>query len=133
MALLKTKLTDVISVTGISTVGIFTAGTTPVPVGTSGTTYVRTVLMHNTGLATATSSIYIYPDGVTDVSVGQTAYRVARVDLASNETYFYEMNYPMTLTSGDKIIVEITEPSIFSGGTGIGSAVNYQVIGDTSS
>lgn len=133
MALLKTKLTDVISVTGISTVGIFTAGTTPVPVGTSGTTYVRTVLMHNTGLATATSSIYIYPDGVTDVSVGQTAYRVARVDLASNETYFYEMNYPMTLTSGDKIIVEITEPSIFSGGTGIGSAINYQVICDTSS
>ena len=87
--------------------------------------------MHNTGLATATSSLYIYPSGVSDVSVGQTAYRIARVDLASNESFFFETNYPLVLTHDDKIIAEVTIPSASAGGSGIGSIVNYQIIGDT--
>ena len=85
--------------------------------------------MHNTGLATATSSLYVYPSGVSDVSVGQTAYRLGRVDLASNETFFFEMNYPLVLTNQEKIVVEVTAPA--SGGTGIGSAINFQILGDT--
>jgi hypothetical protein len=85
--------------------------------------------MHNTGLGTATSSLYVYPNGVSDISVGQTAYRLARVDIASNETFFYEMNYPLVLVDGEKIIVEVTAPG--SGGTGIGSAINFQILGDT--
>ena len=67
--------------------------------------------MHNTGLTTATSSLYVYPSGVSDVTVGQTAYRLARVDLDSNETFFYEMNYPLVLTDQEKIVVEVTQPS----------------------
>ena len=39
------------------------------------------------------------------------------------------MNYPLVLTDGEKIIVEVTAPA--SGGTGIGSAINYQILGDT--
>ena len=74
--------------------------------------------MHNTGLATATSSLYVYPSGVSDVSVGQTAYRLARVDLASNETFFFEMNYPLVLTN-QKIVVEVTQPATEVGGAGI--------------
>ena len=85
--------------------------------------------MHNTGLSTATSSLYIYPNGVSDVSVGQTAYRLARVDLSANETFFYEMNYPLVLVNQERIVVEVTAPA--SGGTGIGSAINYQILGDT--
>jgi hypothetical protein len=87
--------------------------------------------MHNTGLATATSSLYVYPNGVSDISVGQTAYRLARVDLNSNETFFYEMNYPLVLVDGEKIIVEVTAPSDTVGGAGIGSAINFQILGDT--
>ena len=87
--------------------------------------------MHNTGLATATSSLYVYPSGVSDVSVGQTAYRLARVDIASNETFFYEMNYPLVLTHDESLVVEVTAPAAVVGGTGIGSAINYQVLGDT--
>ena len=85
--------------------------------------------MHNTGLGTATSSLYVYPNGESNITVGQTAYRLARVDIAANETFFYEMNYPLVLTDGEKIIVEVTAPT--SGGTGIGSAINYQILGDT--
>jgi hypothetical protein len=129
MALQRTKLLGVQSVTGIATVGIFTAGVTTTAAGVAGTTYIRSVIMHNTGLATCTSSLYVYPTGVAATGVGQIAYRLARVDLNSNETFFFESNYPLVLTSQDKIVVEITAPA--AGGAGIGSVVNYQILGDT--
>ena len=133
MGLKRTKLLGIQSVSGIATVGILTVGVTPTAggVGVASTTYLRGVVMHNTGLATATSSLYVYPNGVSDISVGQTAYRLARVDISSNETFFYEMNYPLVLTDGEKIIVEVTQPATAVGGAGIGSAINYQLLGDT--
>lgn len=85
--------------------------------------------MHNTSSATATSSLYIYPTVAAATGVGQTIYRIARVDLSANETFFFESNYPIVLTNGDKVVVEITAPA--SGGVGVGSVVNYQVLGDT--
>jgi hypothetical protein len=129
MALQRTKLLGVQSVTGIATVGIFTAGVTTTAAGVAGTTYIRSVIMHNTGLATCTSSLYVYPTGVAATGVGVTAHRLARVDLSSNETFFFESNYPLVLTNQDKIVVEITAPA--AGGAGIGSVVNYQILGDT--
>ena len=133
MTLKRTKLLGIQAVTGINTVGIMTVGvtTTAGGVGIASTTYLRGVVMHNTGLATATSSLYVYPSGVSDVSVGQTAYRLARVDLDTNETFFFEMNYPLVLTSQEKIVVEVTAPAVAVGGAGIGSAVNFQILGDT--
>ena len=133
MALQRTKLLGIQAVTGINTVGILTVGTTATAggVGIASTTYLRGVVMHNTGLATCTSSLYVYPSDVSDVSVGQTAYRLARVDLNSNETFFFEMNYPLVLTDQEKIVVEVTPPAAEVGGTGIGSVVNYQILGDT--
>ena len=133
MGLKRTKLLGIQAVTGISTVGILTVGTTQTAggVGIASTTYLRGVVMHNTGLGTATSSLYVYPSGVTDVSVGQTAYRLSRVDLSPNETFFYEMNYPLVLVDQEKIVVEVTQPSATVGGTGIGSAINFQILGDT--
>lgn len=129
MALRRTKLLNIQSVTGIATVGIFTVGTTNTAVGIASTTYVRGVIMHNTGSATATSSLYVYPTSVAATGIGQTVYRIARVDLSTNETFFFETNYPIVLTSGDKVVVEITAPA--TGGVGVGSVVNYQILGDT--
>ena len=131
MALQRTKLVGIQAVTGINTVGIFTAGVTNTAAGVAGTTYVRGLVMHNTGLSTCTSSLYVYPSDVSDVSVGQTAYRLARVDLNANETFFFEMNYPLVLVNQEKIVVEVTQPSAAVGGAGIGSVVNYQILGDT--
>ena len=128
MALRRTKLLNIQSVTGIATVGIFTAGVTTTAAGVAGTTYIRSVIMHNTGLATCTSSLYINPN-TTPVSIAITANRIARVDLAANETFFFEVNYPIVLTTNDTVSVQITAPD--SGGTGIGSVVNYQILGDT--
>ena len=131
MGLKRTKLLGIQAVTGISTVGILTVGTTATAggVGIASTTYLRGVVMHNTGLSTATSSLYIYPSSVAVTSVAQTAYRLSRVDIASNETFFFEMNYPLVLTNQEKIVVEVTQSS--NGGSGIGSAINFQILGDT--
>jgi hypothetical protein len=133
MSLKRTKLLGIQAITGINTVGILTVGTTQTAggVGIASTTYVRGVIMHNTGLATATSSLYIYPSSQAVSGVGVTAYRLARVDLASNETFFFEANYPLVLVNQEKIVVEVTQPATSVGGAGIGSIVNYQVLGDT--
>ena len=133
MALKRTKLLGVQAVTGIATVGILTVGTTQTAgsVGIASTTYLRGVVMHNTGLSTATSSLYVYPSSVAVSGVGVTAYRLARVDLNANETFFFEMNYPLVLTNQEKIVVEVTQPATAVGGAGIGSAINYQILGDT--
>jgi len=58
-----------------------------------------------------------------------------RVNLESNETFFFETPYPITLTPNDAIAVDIrlAEGLVdFSrGGTGIGSVVNVQLLGDS--
>ena len=135
MGLKRTKLLGVQSITGITTVGILTVGTTPTAggVGIASTSYIRGVIMHNTGLGTATSSLYVYPAGNNynhaAVGVGTTAFRLARVDIAPNETFFFEPNYPLVLTDRDFVVVEVTQSG--NGGGGIGSAINYQLLGDT--
>jgi hypothetical protein len=51
------------------------------------------------------------------------------LDLAPNETTFFETNYPFVMTNGDSLVVEVNIPDV--GGAGIGSAVNVLVNGDT--
>ena len=130
MALKKTQLLDITSVTGISTVGILTVGVTETAggVGIASTTYMKNIIMHNTGLGTARVSLYLNPN-TTPVSIAVTANRFLRVDIAPNETTFFESTYPIVLTHHDSLSVEITAPD--AGGTGIGSAVNFIVNGDT--
>ena len=133
MGLKRTKLLGIQAVTGINTVGILTVGVTQTAggVGIASTTYLRGVVMHNTGLGTATSSLYIYPDVHTPTALGVTANRLARVDLNPNETFFFEANYPIVLTDRETVVVEVTQPAVAVGGAGIGSAINYQILGDT--
>ena len=136
MGLKRTKLLDIQSITGIATVGIFTVGVTDCtrPVGVASTSYIRGVIMHNTGLATATSSLFVYPAGANrpesdNPGYATSAYRLAKVDIASNETFFFEPNYPITLVDRESIVVEVSAPN--AGGGGIGSVMNYQLLGDT--
>jgi len=132
MALKKTQLLDITSVTGIATVGILTVGVTQTAggVGIASTTYMKNVIMHNTGLGTARVSLYVNPN-TTPVLTGYgiTANRFLRIDIAPNETTFFESTYPIVLTHHDSLTVEVNVPG--SGGTGIGSAVNFIVNGDT--
>ena len=132
MTLKKTQLLDITSVTGIATVGILTVGVTQTAggVGIASTTYMKNIIMHNTGLGTARVSLYVNPNTTPVLTgYGVTANRFLRVDIAPNETTFFESTYPIVLTHHDSLTVEITAPD--AGGTGIGSAVNFIVNGDT--
>ncbi len=135
MGLQRTKLLSIQSVTGMSTVGIFTAGISTVSggggaVGIASTAFVRSVIMHNTGLGTARCSVYINPNTSSVITgYGITAERILRVDVAPNETTFFESNYPIVLAPYDAISVDVIPPD--EGGTGIGSAVNFIINGDT--
>ena len=132
MALKKTQLLDITSITGIATVGIFTVGVTPTAggVGVASTSYIKNLIMHNTGLGTARVSAYINPDTTPVLTgYGVTANRFLRLDLAPNETAFFESSYPIVMTSNDSLTVEVSAPD--AGGSGIGSAVNFIVNGDT--
>jgi len=132
MALKKTQLLDITSVTGIATVGILTVGVTETAggVGIASTTYLKNIIMHNTGLGTARVSAYINPNTTPVITgYGVTANRFLRVDLAPNETTFFESTYPIVMTHHDSLTVEVNVPDV--GGTGIGSAVNFIVNGDT--
>ena len=133
MALQKTQLLDITSVTGIATVGILTVGVTQTAggVGIASTTFIRSVIMHNTGLGTARVSLFTNPNtaNANALGYGVTANRILRVDVAPNETTFFESNYPIVLTHLDSLSVEVSVPD--AGGSGIGSMVNFIVNGDT--
>ena len=134
MGLKRTKLLDIQSITGIATVGIFTVGVTDCtgPVGVASTSYIRGIVAHNTGLGTAVATLSVYPAGAARAEVtgyGITAYRLAKVDLSSNETFFFEPNYPIVMVDREALVVEVTPPA--NNGTGIGSMVNFQILGDT--
>ena len=142
----QNKLSQIISITGINTVGILTIGVTETAggvVGIATTTYVRTALFHNAGragaattsgyagLGTVTCSVYIYPQFEEVQGVGKTAYRLLRKDLAPNETYMWDLpSYPVIMTDREKFVVELTKPADYVGGTGVGTVVNVQLYGD---
>ena len=132
MALKKTQLLDITSVTGLATVGILTVGVTQTAggVGIASTTYMKNIIIHNNGLGTARVSLYVNPNTTPVLTgYGVTANRFLRVDIAPNETTFFESTYPIVLTHHDSLTVEVNAPD--AGGTGIGSAVNFIVNGDT--
>ena len=133
MTLKKTQLIGITSVVGLSTVGILTVGVTDTQggVGIASTCYVRSVVMHNTGLGTARVSLYMNESAVQNaVATGVTANKFLTIDLAANETSFFEVNYPLVMSNwGDTLSVAIDAPD--EGGTGIGSMVNFIVNGDT--
>ena len=140
MGLKRTKLLDIKTVTGISTVGIFTVGITDCsgPVGVASTTYVRCIIMHSAiGVNSCTASVYLYPksaqgqEKAANTGIGDTNYRLLRISLDANETYFFEPVYPIVLVDRESIVVSVRHPSAASEGTGIGSMVNFQILGDT--
>ena len=138
MGLKRTKLLDIKNVAGISTVGIFTVGITDCtgPVGVASTTYLRSVMMHSAvGTGSCTASVYLYPasaqgqEKATSTGIGDTNYQILRVNLIQNETYFFEPVYPIVLVDRESIVVSVR--GAVDNGSGIGTQVNFQILGDT--
>ncbi len=87
MALKRTSLGDIQTVTGIATVGIFTAGVNATPVGIASTTYIKAAILHNVGVDTCRTSLYIYPDTTPVTGDANNSYRIMSVDMILELTY----------------------------------------------
>ena len=110
----QNKLTPIVSLTGINTVGIYTVGITELAGGggVCTTTYLRSILMHNTGLGTCTSSVYVYPHFEEVEGVGKTAYKLLNKSLESGETFLWDLpSYPIMMVDREKVVVEINAPN----------------------
>ena len=128
MALKRTSLGDIQTVTGIATVGIFTVGVNATPVGIVSTTYIKGALFHNTGVNTCKTSMYVYPDTTPITGFAITSYRILSVDMNPSETFSFEPSYPIVLTGSDSVAIEVSGTGAFSG---ISSSINVLLVGDT--
>ena len=110
----QNKLTPIVSLSGINTFGIYTVGITELAGGggVCTTTYLRSILMHNTGLGTCTSSVYVYPHFEEVEGVGKTAYKLLNKSLESGETFLWDLpSYPIMMVDREKVVVEINAPN----------------------
>lgn len=112
------------------------AGTTATvcQVASAKTAYIRSIVIFNNTIGTANTDlsqqiqIYMVPNSAGSVGVGTSAHRIARISLTSNDTFFFEPQYPITLqNTGDSI-------QVFNEGTfNLGAAtnpINVVILGD---
>jgi hypothetical protein len=120
---------------------VVAAGTTSTvyQVGSAKTAYVRSIVIYNNTVGTAntglaqTIQIYMVPNNGGSVGVATAGRCIGRVSLSADDTFFYDLQYPLTLqNTGDSIQV-FNEGSFAWSLSGIATAtnsVNVVVLGD---
>ena len=120
---------------------VVSAGTTATvySVGSAKTAYIRSIVICNTFSAGISSTlaqtvqIYMVPNSGGSVGVATAGNRIGRVSLTADDTFFYDLQYPITLQStGDSIQVynEGTFAFTLSGIATATNPVNVVVLGD---
>ncbi len=120
---------------------VVAAGTTATAysVGSAKTAYIRSIVICNTFAAGISSTIaqtvqiYVVPNNGGSVGVATSGHRIGRVSLTADDTFFYDLQYPITLpNTGDSIQVfnEGTFAFAFSGIATATNPVNVMVLGD---
>ena len=100
------------------------ATTTPVvTVGSAKTVYVRALEIHSLDPSnTANVQVHVVPNSGGNAGTASSTTRIARLGISTEDTYFFENAYPITLTAnGDSI-------QIYNENTA--DAVNVLVLGD---
>lgn len=120
---------------------VISAGTTATvySVGSAKTAYIRSIVIYNSSVGTANTSlaqtiqIYMVPNSGGSVGIATSAHRIGRVSLTADDTFFYDLQYPITLqNTGDSIQVfnEGTFAWTLSGIATATNPVNVVVLGD---
>ena len=117
MALARTDLTPVYQVGAASTVGVVT-------VGSAQTCYIKSIMIHNLSQSSSQNvDIHIVPNSSGSVGSSSSTTQIARLGIGTDDTFFFEPAYPITLVSnGDTIQVENEGQTP--------SALNVIVLGD---
>ena len=118
MALARGNLGNVTVVGAGTSTAVYT-------VGSAKTAYVKAVLLHNLSQSDVQNTrIHVVPNSGGSAGSATSTTQVARVGIGTNDTFFFEPAYPITLVSnGDTIQVE-------NEGTQATSALNVIVLGD---
>ena len=120
---------------------VVSAGTTGTAyqVGSAKTTYIRSVVIYNNTVGTANTSlaqtvqIYMVPNNAGSVGIATSGNRIGRVSLTPDDTFFYDLQYPLTLqNTGDSIQIfnEGTFAYTLSGIATATNPINVMVLGD---
>jgi hypothetical protein len=116
MALAQTSLGSITTVEAGQTTAVYT-------VGSAQTTYVRSLVIYNqSNISVQNAQIHVVPNSGGSAGTAVTGTRIARLGIGTDDTYFFECAYPITLTAnGDTIQVQ---------NEGTGAAINVLVLGD---
>ena len=110
---------------GLGSITQVAAGTTTavVTVGSAKTVYVRALEIHSLDPSNiANVQVHVVPNSGGSAGTASSITRIARLGISTEDTYFFENAYPITLTSnGDSI-------QIYNENTN--DAVNVLVLGD---
>jgi hypothetical protein len=132
MALAKSNLGFPVVVSAATTATVYS-------VGSAKTAYIRSVVICNTFAGTISSTIaqtvqiYAVPNSGGSVGVATAGNRIGRVSLTADDTFFYDLQYPITLqNTGDSIQIynEGTYAYTLSGIATATNPVNVMVLGD---
>ena len=115
MALAQTSLGSIATVESGQTDAVYT-------VGSAQTTYIRSLVIHSLdNTNTLNASVYVVPNSGGSAGTAATGNRIARLGISTEDTYFFECAYPITLTAnGDSV-------QVYNEGS---SAINVLVLGD---
>ena len=133
MALAKTNLGFPVVVAAGTTGTVYS-------VGSAKTAYIRSIVIYNSSSSGAASStvsqtvqIYAVPNNAGAVGVATAGKCIGRVSLTPDDTFFYDLQYPITLqNTGDSIQVynEGTYAYTLSGLATATNPINVMVLGD---
>ena len=116
MALAQGNLGNITQVASATTTAVVT-------VGSAKTVYVRALEIHSLDSSnTANVQVHVVPNNGGSEGTASSTTRIARLGISTEDTYFFENAYPITLTAnGDSI-------QIYNENTN--DAVNVLVLGD---
>jgi hypothetical protein len=115
MALAKTSISPIVSVTGVTTVGIYTN-----PSSTK--SYIKAFVLHNAGISSAFCKLHDVPNSGGSVGTASSNNQFFSQFINAGETTFLEYPYPLTLAN--------TNDSIRFLNSTAGQVINIQILGD---
>ena len=116
MALAQTSLGNVTHIAAGAAASVYT-------VGSGKTTYVRSFLVHNLDADNITNvKIHVVPNSGGSPGTATSNNQIARLGISTEDTYFFECAYPITLTSNGDTIQVNNENAV--------QPINVLVLGD---
>jgi len=100
MALNRGNLGNVTQVGAATTTAVYT-------VGSAQTAYIKSVLLHNLDVDNIQNvQVHVVPNSGGSAGTANTTTQIARIGISTNDSFFFEPAYPITLTAtGDTLQV----------------------------